>query len=251
LGLSSENEAIVVETHTFTNQPNETLIEDEVKPPQLQPPELKLYKVYKSGMMRLCSVLRKEPVVASITLSDGVLFDKLNVTMVLDYANDSTLDDQSKPTEEVFFNCFMYIDLYMGERFIMKTDSFKMNGYLDRHLETLFLGFIEEILRLWKYHEMYNWEVIGDKKWKYISRKWIDGELERFGNATRTKLSIAAGNLTMGDFLMALIPTVIICIFSIKLCQKCWESSRRRRGRGRPRERRRRVDDENSDDSDF
>jgi hypothetical protein len=196
---NDEVDSIVVvgeeEELLFPNVTGEEEVELEPTPPQPQPQpttKLVLDRIYKTGGVRLCQRLKRKPVVASVFIQHTCQDCTINLTMVLDHVDKSEihLDDHAKPSESVFLNCFMDVAVYSDDRFMIRTDSFKMNPHIDGDLELFFLGLAEEFVSLEYEPLARDWIPIGDRKWKVISKEWMGIEVRRFRKVVEKNLKI-------------------------------------------------------------
>lgn len=137
--------------------------------------ELKLDKIYKNGLKRICQVMKKEPIHTEMWLNVKKLKDPIHVSLILDYVDKSTiiLDNYKYPKRSNYGFCFMYLKMDINETFILKTERFIVDKYLEDNLYSFFLGFIDEMFDL-------NWESVKSTKWKLLSRDWVNKEKIKF-----------------------------------------------------------------------
>ncbi len=144
-------------------------------------PELEMDKYYKNGRMMLCRTMKKVPIssfivlkrkdIGSYAIRKKYKDELIHVELVLDYTDkkDINLDDHKKSKRSIVY-CMMFLKLYINAKFVMKTDNFPMDGYLDSNLYDFELGFIEEMFGLRR-------SFFSDKnKWGDLSEEWIRNE---------------------------------------------------------------------------
>jgi len=228
--LNAESSIIdLTETTINSTQKRILVLENEEEPPHHHlpperppPPELKMDKIYKDGMMRICETIRKIPIISQITL-----FGRINVTLVLDYANKSSikLDDERHPSKSKFLYCMMYLDVYMNEKFVFRTDNFKMENHVDTNLYTFKMGFIEELFNLNhpRFVKSGEWDPLGDKRWKYLSKEWTFKQIDKFEEGIESSRKVQSASLFEFIQLSFIIIFIFIIFYFVSKCilDKC------------------------------